>query len=95
MLELLGLLAQIRSRLLALLGCHLVELLGELIELLGGLIQTWALAGLLPREALQVARHLLKCGAARIGVGVDPLLKLRFDRRKICQSLLAAACILA
>ena len=95
LLELLGLLAQVLGRLLALLGRHLVELLGQLIELLGGLLEAWALAGLLPREALEVARHLLKRGAARVGVRVDPLLELRLDRRKVGQRLLAAAGILA
>jgi hypothetical protein len=74
LLELLGLLGQILSRLLALLGRHLVQLLGQLIELLGGLLQAWALARLLSREPLEVTRHLLKRGAARVGVWVNPLL---------------------
>jgi len=95
LLELLGLLAQIRRRLLTLLGCHLIELLGQLIELLGSLIQAWALARLLARESLKVARHLLKRGAAGIGIRVDALLELRFNRRKVGQRLLATARILA
>ena len=95
LLELLSLLAQIPGRLLPLFGRHLVELLGQLIKLLGGLLEAWALAGLVPREPLEVAGHLLKRSAARVGVGVDPLLELCLDRRKVGQCLLAATGILA
>ena len=79
LLKMLGLLAEVRSCLLALLRRHLVELLRQLVELLSGLLQARALAGLAPRETLEIARHLLERGAARVSVRVDALLQLSLD----------------
>ena len=76
MSELVGLLLQRLSDLLALLRRHLLELLGKLLKLLSGLLGARALERLAARKALQVASHVFKSGPACVGIRVDALLEL-------------------
>ena len=80
---------------MALLWRHLAELLGELAELLGGLLGARALERLATGEPLEVARQLLDRRAPGVRVRIDALLELCLGRREVGQRLLAAARVLA
>ena len=93
-MHLLGLLAQLIGQLLALLGCHLIELLGQACQILGCLIEARA-AILFARHRLEITGHLIECSTARIRIWIELLLELGLSSRKIGKCLFLIAGIVA
>jgi hypothetical protein len=90
-----GLLLKLFGKLLALLFGHRFQAASKVLKVLRCPVQVSILRRLATGKAFHLPRHLLKRGAAGVGLGVKPLLETCLGRGKVCKRFFAVAGVAA